>query len=340
MTQIGLVLQGGGALGAYEYGAVTRLIEDGAEPVVVSGVSIGAINAAAIAGARGDNITASLHSLWERITIPAVPFLPPDKQSTLSALGTPNFYRPRTDYFSLARWTSLCDVSPMKRTLAEVCDFDRLNDTSRVRIAITATNVATGELTRFSNLNETLKPDHILASGSLPPGFPMTEINGQHYWDGGLFDNTPLRALMDLLSPKEEKSLPIFIIDLFPTHAAIPTNFQEAKAREMEISFENKFWDEFGGPDGLIAYAEMVEQLDKDLPKTSKVRKTDAYALLMEYRCLKNLRVITSPHAPMTGGMDFSAYGVKTRYELGYKAADAYLAENPLTKTGRQQRAA
>ncbi len=329
MTDIGLVLQGGGALGAYEYGAVTRLIEAGARPVAITGVSIGAINAAAIAGAKDGDIARSLRTLWERITLPPVPFVPAEQQATLSAMGNPNFYRPRTDYFSLPNWTSLCDVSPMKNTLAEILDFDRLNDTTRMRIAVTATNVATGALTRFTNLEDRLGPEHILASGSLPPGFPMTEIDGQHYWDGGLFDNTPLRALMDLLSPQEERSLPIVVIDLFPTHAAIPTNLQEAKARQMEIAFENKYWDEFGGPDGLIAYAKMIDELDRDLPDDARARRNPAYAKLLEYRCMQNLTVIPSPHAPMTGGMDFSAYGVKSRHDLGYQAADAFLKQNP-----------
>ncbi|MGF1455268.1 MAG: patatin-like phospholipase family protein [Alphaproteobacteria bacterium] len=340
MTEIGLVLQGGGALGAYEYGAVTRLIEAGARPVAITGVSIGAINAAAIAGARDGDIARSLRTLWERITLAPVPFVPAEQQATLSALGNPNFYRPRTDYMSMPNWTSLCDVSPMKRTLSDILDFERLNDTKRMRMAVTATNVATGALTRFTNLENTLGPDHILASGSLPPGFPMTQIDGQHYWDGGLFDNTPLRALMELLTREEERSLPIVVIDLFPTHAAIPSNLQEAKARQMEIAFENKYWDEFGGPDGLIEYAKMIEDLDRELPESSSIRKKPAYERLLEYRCMKNLTVIPSPHAPMTGGMDFSAHGVKSRHDLGYQAADAFLKDNPGLFGGTTRKAA
>ena len=151
MPKMGLVLQGGGALGAYEYGAVTRLIELGWEPVAVTGVSIGAATAAAIGGARDGDICASLKNLWAAITLSPVPFWPADKQATFSIFGNPNFWQARNDLHNYTNWTSLYDVSPMRETLAKVCDFDRLNDASKIRIAVTATNVQTGDQVSFSN---------------------------------------------------------------------------------------------------------------------------------------------------------------------------------------------
>ena len=139
MPKMGLVLQGGGALGAYEYGAVTRLVELGWEPVVVTGVSIGAATAAAIAGAREGDICASLKRLWEAITLSPLPFWPADRQATFSIFGNPGFWQSRHDLYNYTKWTSLCDVSPMRKTLAKVCDFERLNDASKMRIAVTAT---------------------------------------------------------------------------------------------------------------------------------------------------------------------------------------------------------
>jgi predicted acylesterase/phospholipase RssA len=118
MPKMGLVLQGGGALGAYEYGAVTRLVELGWHPVAVTGVSIGAATAAAVAGARGGNICKSLKRLWEAITLEPVPFWPPERQATFSIFGNPRFWRMRHDVFGYRDWTSLCDVSPMRETLA------------------------------------------------------------------------------------------------------------------------------------------------------------------------------------------------------------------------------
>jgi NTE family protein len=327
MTAIGVVLQGGGALGAFEWGAVKRLVEHGFVPKVLTGVSIGAINTAAIAGARHGDIIHSLDTLWHEITIPTVPFLPPEHQAALAMFGNPRFYRLRTDLFNALSWTNLCDVSPMRETLARLCDFERLNDTRTNKVAFTATNVQTGQSARFSNLTTRLGPDHVLASGSLPPGFPMTEIDGQMHWDGGLFDNTPLRALVEMLSPEEAEHLPIFILDLFPESDAIPTNLLQVRDRMMEISFENRFWDDFGGPEGLKDHAAMLRALDRALPADSALRQQPAYRRMMEYRALANLHVVPAPHVPMTGGMDFSAYTVRDHHDRGYRAMSAYLAE-------------
>jgi NTE family protein len=326
MTSVGLVLQGGGALGAYEYGAVSCLCEMGLKPIAVTGVSIGAINAAAIAGARNGDIVKSLKELWSSITIPQVPFMNEHMQEILSMFGTPNFYKLRTDVLNMQHWTSLCDVAPMRETLARICDFDQINNLNHMRFAVTATHVAEGTSARFSNYDTKITPDHILASGSLPPGFPMTQIDGKWYWDGGLFDNTPLRPMIDMLTPDEANWLPIIVIDLFPTSDAVPTNLIETKNRMMEISFENKFWDDFGGPDGLIAYAELLQNLDQELSPNSPLRNNQYFRHLMAYRCLKNLKVLRSRHVPMTGGMDFSQAGIQSRYESGYQAAKDFLA--------------
>jgi NTE family protein len=325
MTAIGLVLQGGGALGAYEYGAVTRLVEAGLRPVAVTGVSIGAINAAAIAGAPHGDIARNLKQLWSAIAICDIPLLPRQQQEMLSLFGTPNFYTLRNDFMNFANWTSLCDVTPMRATLERLCDFEQINNPKNMRLAVTATCVTDGSSVRFSNTDMKITPDHILASGSLPPGFPMTKIDGGWYWDGGLFDNTPLRPMIDLLTPEEVHTLPIIVIDLFPTHDAVPSNLTEIKNRMMEISFENRFWDDYGGPDGLIAHARMLDDLEKELPQNSRLRGDDQFRKLMAFRCLKNLKVIPSPHVPMTGGMDFSERGIHMRFDCGYAAATKFL---------------
>ena len=343
MPKMGLVLQGGGALGAYEYGAVTRLIELGWEPVAVTGVSIGAATAAAIAGARGGDICASLKNLWAAITLSPVPFWPADKQATFSIFGNPNFWRARNDLHNYTNWTSLYDVSPMRETLAKVCDFERLNDASKMRIAVTATSVQTGDQVCFSNYvgnpNSThyvtptikpvrLTPDHILASGSLPPGFPMTVIDGVPYWDGGLFDNTPIETLLDLLEVDEIDNLPIFVVNLFATHADPPANLREVQERMLEISFESRLLLVHADADGsLTEFTKTIEEVMHELPQDSPARSRKSFRRIVRLRALKNMRIIEARHAPMTGGMDFSAHGVKSRYQSGYKAVDA-LFEN------------
>jgi NTE family protein len=350
MPKMGLVLQGGGALGAYEYGAVTRLIELGWEPVVVTGVSIGAITAAAVAGTRDGDICANLKRLWDAITLKSVPFWPEEKQATFSMFGNPRFWNPRTDYFNYRQWTSLFDPSPMRETLAEICDFDRLNDASHMRFAVTATNVNSGDQVTFANsvVNRDalhyvtpkvslvkLTADHIMASGSLPPGFPMTIIDGVPYWDGGLFDDTPIEALLDLLDGEEIDHLPIFIVNLFARTAATPKNLGEIQERMLEISYESRFLLEHADGDGsLNEFTDMLEELARDLPPDSPVRARESLRRLFRFRALKNVKVIEADHAPMSGCMDFSAYGVKSRYDRGYKAVDAFFSqENAQKKT-------
>jgi NTE family protein len=332
MKFCGLVLQGGGALGAYEWGAVKALVTAGYEPKVVTGVSIGAINTAAIAGAPEGKISDSLDALWHTITIPKVPILPADQQFWLSAFRVPGFYGLRTDYIDALNWTSLCDVTPMINTLSTLLDWDRLNDKKLHRVCVTATNVRTGMSARFSNLTTKLTPHHILASGSLPPGFPGTEIDGEIYWDGGLFDNTPLRPLIEMLNHEEISTLPIFVMDLFPNGGSIPFNLNQVKERSMEISFENRFWDDFGGPEGLRDYATMLSEIESSLPAESQVRKRAQFKRMLEYKALSNLHVISAPHQPMSGGMDFSEYTVGIRHETGYAAMTEYLERTGLVE--------
>jgi NTE family protein len=352
MPKMGLILQGGGALGAYEYGAVQRFIELGWEPVAVSGVSIGAITAAAVAGARGGDVGASLKRLWDVITLAQIPFWPAERQAAFAMFGNPGFWHSRTDYFNFHQWTNLCDVSPMRKTLATVCDFDQINTASHMRVAVTATNVMTGDQVSFSNYvgssdapnsvtpklaPTTLTPDHILASGSLPPAFPMTFIDGVAYWDGGLFDNTPVESLLDMLDEEEIDHLPLFVVDLFATHAALPTNLTEVQERMTEISFESRCLIHHADADGSLApFASMLEEIERDLPPNSPVRARESYRRLRRLRALKNLRVIPAEHAPMSGGMDFSVHGVESRHKRGYAAVDKLFAQED---AGRQSSA-
>jgi NTE family protein len=315
----------------------------------ITGVSIGAATAAAVAGARRGNICKSLKRLWEAITLDPVPFWPPERQAVFSIFGNPGFWRMRPDVLDYRQWTSFYDVSPMHQTLAEVCDFDQLNNPAHMRLAVTATNVQTGDQVSFANFvanpdsvhyvtprmaRVSLTPNHILASGSLPPGFPMTIIDGVPYWDGGLFDNTPIEPLLDLLSEEELENLPIFIVNLFATHSNPPSDLREVQERMLEISFESRFLLAHADADGsLTEFTRTVEEIMRDLPADSPARRRESFRRLVRFRALKNIRVIEAEHAPMTGGMDFSAHGVHTRFKSGYAAVDKFLAQNRALKS-------
>jgi NTE family protein len=222
-----------------------------------------------------------------------------------------------------------------------------------MRIAVTATNVQTGDQVCFSNYVANpdaihyvtpkiklvnLTPDHILASGSLPPGFPMTVIDGVPYWDGGLFDNTPIETLLDLLENDEIDHLPIFVVNLFATHATVPANLREVQERMLEISFESRFLLAHADADGSLSeFTETIEEIMRDLPQDSPVRGRESFRRIVRFRALKNIRIIEADHAPMTGGMDFSAHGVRSRYESGYKAVDKLFKNGELAADTRRE---
>jgi predicted acylesterase/phospholipase RssA len=343
MNEMALVLQGGGALGAFEYGVVVKLIELGWKPVAVTGVSIGAVNAAAIAGAKDGDIARSLHSMWDAITLPGVPWLPASWQSNFSLLGNPNFWRSRTDYLDMPSWTSLCSTDPMYATLRQHLDFDQINNEHHIRFGVTATSLQTGGPTTFSNylapgyhsdddhhtaLRTAITPAHIMASGALPPGFPAVTLDDRYYWDGGLFSNTPIDALLNLLNPAEIDSLPIFVIDLFPTQGMPePKNMLEVQTRALALQYQNRFWSEYGGSADTEGFVAMLEQLDKEVGPKSALRTNRAYEWLQRLRALKNIRVIESAPAAAGGDHDFSQYGVNNAYEAGRSAVAKFFTQ-------------
>jgi NTE family protein len=340
MSDMALVLQGGGALGAYEYGVVSKLVEMGWKPVAVTGVSIGAVNAAAIAGAKNGDICGSLDRVWQAITLPTLPWWPESMQGNFSLLGNPNFWRSRTDYLQMASWDSLCSTAPMVATLAGHLDFAQINDSRHMRMAVTATSLRTGGPTTFSNyladdaheqtdrhkaVQDTITPAHIMASGALPPGFPAVRIDDSAYWDGGLFSNTPIDALLNLLEPGEIDNLPIFTVDLFRTDGLpAPQNLMDVQTRALAMQYENRFWAEYGGEAQLTGFLEMLDQLQEALPADSPVLKNRAYAWLRRLRALKNIHIVEGAAAASGGDHDFSAYGVRQRYEAGRAAAAMY----------------
>ena len=242
-VEVGLVLQGGGALGAYEWGAITALLdrmdaaqrERGRTVVLtgVTGVSIGAVNAACLVGsADRDDARARLRKLWEYLRLDAPPLLPAQAQRDLSLFGLPGFFTPRSDYWNALRWTFVYDTRPLLNTLAEHVDFARLN-ASDTAFTVTAVDVNTGRLTRFSNpagaghartprSGTRIRPAHILASGSLAPQFPWVQLDGAHYWDGGLVDNAPLADAIDSFSADADVERLLVVFNLYPLRGRLP----------------------------------------------------------------------------------------------------------------------
>lgn len=247
-----LVLQGGGALGAYQGGVFEALSAVYHEPTWVAGISIGAINAALIAGNPAAHRTARLREFWDLVSsaLPTPPLfggmraretLNEFSASQVMQFGVPGFFTPRFppapfQPIGTLEAISFYDTAPLKQTLERLIDFDRLN-AGTVRLSVGAVNVRTGNFEYFDSAKQRLDARHIMASGALPPGFAPVEIDGEHYWDGGLVSNTPLQHVLD--QPGKRRRT-VFQVDLFAAVGMLPTTLPEVTEREKDIRFSSR----------------------------------------------------------------------------------------------------
>jgi predicted acylesterase/phospholipase RssA len=329
LARTALVLQGGGALGAYELGAARRLYRDEAfAPELIAGVSIGAITAALLARpARGLKPIQALEAFWDEVAVSDwfVPFL---LRPYLSAFGNRHFFVPRTDVADMLNWTSLYDTSPLKRTLAGLLDLEALADPkAQPGLLVSATDVAAGEIAYFFSGEKGLCVDHILASGSLPPSFPMTVVGGTAYWDGGLFDNTPLGAVLDQMS-KGGGDRTIYVVNLFPNKAPLPQTMAEVAERMLNLQFVNRTHQDLSLMRRFDEVARLVERLE-DLGADNPLKGDDAYKAILKRAYVRAPTVVEITRPQQAGefdGMDFSPEGIKARSDEGYAQTDRELA--------------
>src|SRR5882757_5910636 len=284
--RIALLLQGGGALGAYQAGVYEALTEAGLHPDWIAGISIGAINGALIAGNAPQARVDKLRAFWERVT--AKPYcnwserlfvakndIVRQWQNQMSANlaligGASGFFMPRFP----APWlhppgtmeaTSFYDTSRLRLTLEQLIDFDRIN-AQRMRFGVGAVNVRSGNLVYFDTATHTIGPEHIMASAALPPGFPAIEIDGAHYGDGGLLSNTPLQWIVDSQPHLDTLA---FQVDLWDARGALPRTIAEVSTRQKEIQYSSRTragTDHFKYVQRLRhAIADLLEKLPEDL---------------------------------------------------------------------------
>ena len=247
-----LVLQGGGALGSYQAGVYEGMAERGFAPDWVTGVSIGAINGALIAGNVPERRLERLQEFWDRVSS-AIPLLIPtyldplrlafNRVSTLAttAFGVPGFFTPRLPPPYLAPdgtpgALSIYDTSPLRDTLEELVDFDLINHKG-VRLSVGSVDVHTGNSVYFDSLRQRIGPEHIMASGALPPGLPPIVIDGSYYWDGGIVSNSPLWYVLD---DAPDLSALITQVDLFSARGPVPQNIDEVLERSKDIQYSSK----------------------------------------------------------------------------------------------------
>ncbi len=288
---VALVLQGGGALGAYQAGVYEGLHEAGIRPNWVAGISIGALNAAIIAGSPEEQRVDRLREFWETICAASVewpagegladamPFAfdlrsMHNAAAAMRALlhGQPGFFKPRFpppfwSPFSGDAATSFYDTSPLAQTLERFVDFDLLNS-GEVRVSVGAVNVRTGNLIYFDTANRRLGPKHFMASGALPPGFPAVEIEGEHYWDGGMVSNTPLSRVLS----SEPRDTLTFQVDLWSARGRVPNDLMELSSRQKDIQYSSRTRAITDQVKQMQKMRQALQRVMEDLPQATRER--------------------------------------------------------------------
>jgi NTE family protein len=339
-----LILQGGGALGAYAYGAIKALYEQPDFSLdVVTGVSIGAINAAVLVGAKGDPIKA-LDELWrDRLAIQELPFVPPMFGRYSSLLANPAMYTIRLPYIYtplLAPFmeTSIYDIAPLRQTLADLIDLNKLNR-NEIHLAVSAVDIETGEVMYFENQSEVpLSFEEIIASGGLAPGLPMTIIKDprtgeeRSYWDGGFSSNLPLAKAINLLekadpgNPDVEREL--IVVELIPMRSRIPENLIEVQDRVSQLLYSSKLILDEMLFEKMNDYVDLIQQIDQALPADSALRQLPGYLELKRHKKIDKFFVITMTAPEVrSGASDFSRAAIERRIAAGYNDALTQIGE-------------
>lgn len=336
MPRVALVLQGGGALGAYQAGVYEALHENGLTPDWVVGTSIGAINAAIIAGNPRETRIANLRKFWHDVSHPDLFALDqlPDLSRQASTLlttmdtfvrGVPGFFRPRPfNPFALGlpvppEDASFYSTQELHETLENLVDFDYLNAEGGIRLTVSAVKVTCGTLEKFDSSTRPIGPEHIMASGALPPGFAPVRIDGELYWDGGLYSNTPLEAV---LSDEPRSDTVCMMVDLWHADGPEPTTFNEVQTREKDVTFASRSQRHIDAYLKQYQLRRAAHNLYKRLPAnmlTAADRK-----MMAELGADTTMHIIRLPYAGRDWNMaskdaNFSRGSIEWRWAQGYQ---------------------
>jgi NTE family protein len=331
--QIVLVLQGGGALGAYQVGVYQALHEAGIEPAWVIGTSIGAINGALIAGNRPEHRLDRLHAFWDRVEKGSAAHealrLWPAMQSAVGNLdtllrGIPGFFAPNggawlgvhaplgvegAAYYSTAQ---------LRETLNSLVDFEWLAQ-RHTRLTVGAVNVRSGHMRYFDSRDATLRAEHVMASGALPPAFPAVRIDGEPYWDGGIYSNTPIEAVLD---DKPRRDSVIFSVNVWQPDGKEPDSIWQVMGRQKDIQYASRADSHIARQQQIHHLRHVIRELARHLPP--KERESAAMKELASWGCGTTMHVVRLLAPGLDGedhtkDIDFSPSGVRARWRAGYE---------------------
>jgi NTE family protein len=336
--RIVLVLQGGGALGAYQAGVYEALQEHDLCPDWIVGTSIGAINAAIIAGNPRNRRIERLREFWHTVSYDDIVDMNkiPDQARKLNTWlttlnvttqGVAGFFRPRfpnpfTSGFPVApEMASFYDTSPLIDTLKELVDFDYMNTPGGVRLTVNAMQVTTGQLVNFDSQSHNLCIDHIMASGALPPGFPPVRINGELYWDGGLFSNTPLETVLE---DEPRADTLCFMVDLWSARGPEPRTFDEVQTRQKDVTFASRSKLHIDDYLRMHELRRVVRTMYESLPP--EMRTADIHKALAAVGTDTTMHIVRLAYAGRdwlmaSKDINFSKGSIDWRWQQGYKDA-------------------
>jgi NTE family protein len=329
--QVVLVLQGGGALGAYQVGVYQALHDAGIEPDWVIGTSIGAINAALICGNEPAHRVDRLHGFWDQVEQKGFGPIPLDPFGIAAMLGTmntvlrgiPSFFTPNLFALGGARaetsveQASYYSTAPLRETLDELIDWQYLCD-CRTRLTVGAVNVCTGQMRYFDTREEPLGVDHVMASGALPPAFGAVRIAGEPYWDGGIYSNTPIEAVLD---DKPRRDSLIFAVNVWHQKADEPSSIWQVMARHKDIQYASRADSHIARQKQIHHLRHIIRELTKQVPAA---RKEDARVKeLASWGCGTQMHVahLLAPRLDSedhTKDIDFTPAGIRARREAGH----------------------
>ncbi|MBU3887899.1 patatin-like phospholipase family protein [Methylosinus sp. KRF6] len=345
-----LVLQGGGALGSYQAGAYEALLAAGQKIDWVAAISIGAVNGAIICGNPPERRVERLGQFWREASSLVTASPPNDEELVLqlfdessaamtAAFGAPGFFRPRIPptipgFRHAPASLSVYDTTPLRETLLSLVDFDLLNS-GAIRYSVGSVNVRTGNFHYFDTARERIGPEHVMASGALPPGLPMIEIEGEHYWDGGLVSNTPLQYVLDYERPRRD--MLVFQLDLFSARGKLPQTLLEIACREKEIRYSSRTRMNTDVMCRLHQLSAAIARLGSKAPQ--ELREDADWRILDEAAHENATTIVHLIHRPTAGegpseDFEFSRYTMMRNWKDGKRDVETTLSHPEwLTRT-------
>jgi NTE family protein len=350
-AQIVLVMQGGGALGAYQGGVYQALDEAGIAPDWVIGTSIGAINAGLIAGNAPQDRLPRLTEFWSRVRrsglasfADQLPGWGAQLSNAMTVMGgVQGFFEPNAAAQLAAHpflatlaprltpeTAGFYSTAPLARTLADLIDIERLNR-CETRLTVGAANVRTGEMTYFDSRDQPIGIPHILASGALPPAFPAVAIDGELYWDGGIISNTPVEAVLDD-SPRHSSL--VFSVHMWRPAGPDPDTMVRVLSRQKDLQYASRTQAQIRRQKQVHRLRHVIAELGRQLPAAA--RDDEAVRELLDWGCTTRMHVVRLVAPPLAGedhakDIDFSAEGIRQRWEAGYAETLSVIAQRPWT---------